>query len=84
MDSLGGCPKGLAGRAEDGESGIGQRRERLGQARPLGVVTILVRPAVLDEMKAVFHLPVAANVRLELRRPDQIGIQTVCENTVSN
>ena len=79
MNSLGGCPKGLAGKvdqAEDGESGIRQRRERLGQARPLGVVTILVPPAVLDEMKAVFHLPVAANVRLELGRPDQIRIQT--------
>ena len=26
-------------------------------------------------MKAVFHLPMAANVRLEFRRSDQIGVQ---------
>jgi hypothetical protein len=61
--------------AEDGESGVCQRSERLGQAGPLGVVTILVPPAVFDEMKAVFHLPVAANIRLEFGRRDRIGIQ---------
>jgi len=79
LDSFGGCPKGFAGRmdqAEDGESGVRQRSERLGQARTLGVVTIFVPPAVLDEMKAVFHLPVATNVVLEFMRRDRIGIQT--------
>ena len=78
MDAFGGGPKGFArgmDQAEDGQSGVGQRGERLGQAGPLGVVTIFVPPAVFDEMKAVFHLPVAANVRLEFGRPDQIGIQ---------
>lgn len=79
MDSFGGCPEGFAGRvdqAEDGESGVRQRSERLGQAGPLGVVTIFVPPAVFDEMKAVFHLPVATNVVLEFTWRDRIGIQT--------
>ncbi len=79
MDSFGGSPKGLAGRvdqAEDGQSGVCQRSERLGQAGPLGIMTIFVPPAVLDEMKAVFHLPVAANIALKFTRRDQIGIQT--------
>jgi hypothetical protein len=78
LDSFGGCPKGFAGRmdqAEDGESGVRQRSERLGQARTLGVVTIFVPPAVLDEMKAVFHLPMATNVVLEFTRRDRIGLQ---------
>ena len=39
-------------------------------------MTIFVPPAVLDEMKAVFHLPVATNVRLEFGWRDRIRIQT--------
>ncbi len=61
--------------AEDGQSGVRQRGEHLGQTGPLGVVTIFVPPAVFDEMKAVFHLPVAANICLEFGRRDRIGIQ---------
>lgn len=78
MDAFGGCPKGFAWRvdqAKDGESGVRQRSERLGQPRPLGVVTIFVPPAVFDEMKAVFHLPVATNIVLEFTRRDRIGLQ---------
>ena len=78
MDAFGGGPKGFAGRveqAEDGQSGIGQRGERLGQAGPLGVVTIFVPPAVLDEMETVLHLPVATNVVLEFTRRDRVGLQ---------
>ena len=78
MDSFGGCPKRFAWRvnqAEDGQRSVGQRSEHLGQAGTLGVVTIFVPPAVLDEMKAVFHLPVAANIALEFTRRDRIGIQ---------
>jgi hypothetical protein len=78
LDPLGGCSKGFAAgvdEAEDGQSGVGQGSERLGQPGPLGVVTIFVPPAVLDEMKAVFHLPVVANVALELFRRDRTGIQ---------
>jgi len=61
--------------AEDGKSGVRQRGERLGQAGPLGIVTILVPPAVFHEMQAVFHLPVAAHVRLEFTGCDQVGVQ---------
>ena len=39
-------------------------------------MTIFVPPAVLDEMKAVFHLPVATNIVLEFARRDRIGSQT--------
>ena len=39
-------------------------------------MTILVPPLVLDEVEAVFHLPVAANIRLEITKCDRIGIQT--------
>jgi hypothetical protein len=60
--------------SEDGESGVRQRSERLGQAGPLGVVAIFVPPAVLDEMEAVLHLPVATNVCLEFTRRDGIGV----------
>lgn len=38
-------------------------------------MAIFVPPAVFDEMEAVFDLPMAANVRLELGRRDQVGIQ---------
>jgi len=79
LDSFGGCPEGFAWRvnqAEDGESSVRQRSERLGKAGPLGVVTIFVPPAVLDEMKAVFHLPVATNIVIEFTRRDRIGLQT--------
>jgi hypothetical protein len=78
LDSFGGCPKGFAwtvDQAEDGQSGVRQRSERLGQAGPLGVVAIFVPPAVLDEMEAVFHLPMATNVVLKLTRRDRIGLQ---------
>ncbi len=79
LNLLGGGPKRLAWRldqAEDRQGGVRQRRKRLGQAGPLGVVTILVPPTVLDEVEAVFHLPMAANVPLEFAWRDRIGIQT--------
>jgi hypothetical protein len=79
LDAFGGCPKGFAGgvdQAKDGQRGVGQRSERLGQAGPFGVVTIFVPPAVLDEMEAVFHLPVATDGVQQFSRRDRIGIQT--------
>ena len=78
MDAFGGGSKRLArwvDQAENGQRGVGQRREHLGQAGTLGVVTILVPPAVLDEMEAVFHLPVAANIFQQFPRRDGIGIE---------
>jgi hypothetical protein len=65
LDSLGGCSKRFAAglnQAEDGQSGVGQGRQRLGQTGPLGVVTVFVSPAVFDEMEAVSRLPMVANV----------------------
>ena len=78
LDSFGGCSKGFArtvDQAQHSQSGVRQRSERLGQSGPFGVVTIFVPPAVLDEMEAVFHLPVATNIVLEFTRRDRIGIQ---------
>ena len=73
----GGSKRLIAGmdQTEDGQSGVRERCERLRQAGPLGVVTIFVPPAVFNEVQAVFHLPVPADVALELFRRDQSGIQ---------
>jgi hypothetical protein len=57
------------------QGSVGQRGEDLGQARPLGVMPVLVPPAVFEEMKAVFHLPVVANVGLQLARRDLARIE---------
>jgi hypothetical protein len=61
--------------AKNAQSGVGQRGEYLGQARPLGVVTIFVPPAVFDEVKTVFDLPVVTNVGLKLRCRDRGRIE---------
>ena len=82
MDPLGSSSKRLVAgmdQAENGQGSVRQRCERLGQAGPLGVVTIFVPPAVLDEMETVFHLPVAANVTLEVFRRDRAGFQAADE-----
>ena len=52
--------------AKNAQRGVRERSKDLGQARSLRVVPILVPPAVFDEVKAVFDLPVAANVGLQL------------------
>jgi hypothetical protein len=57
--------------AKNAQSSVGQRGEDFGQARPFGVVTILVPPTVFDEVKAVFDLPVVANVGLQRGRRDR-------------
>lgn len=62
--------------AEDGQGGVGQRGEGLGQAGTPGVVAVFVPPAVFDEVQAVLHLPVTANVLLEIRGRHRPGIQT--------
>ena len=66
--SLGGGAEGLAcgvDEAQNAQGGVGQRGEDRGQARPLGIVTIRIPAAVLDEVKTVFDLPVVANVGLQ-------------------
>ena len=62
--------------AENTQGGIGQRGKAVGQAGPLGIVAILVPPTVLDEMQAVFHLPMVAYGRLKLRGRDRARIET--------
>lgn len=41
---------------------IGQRGKRFRQTRPFGVMTVLIPPAILDEVQTVLHLPVATDV----------------------
>jgi hypothetical protein len=67
--------------AENAQSSVGERGKGLGQARPLGVVTIFVPPAVFDEVKAVFDLPVVANVGLKLGRRDRSRVKAGDEIT---
>ena len=79
LDLLGGGSEGLSGemnQPENGQSGVGERSKHLGQTGSGGVVPILVPPTVLDEVEAVFHLPVAADIRLEFTGCDRIRVQT--------
>ena len=63
-------------KAENTQSGIGQRGKAFGQARTLGIVAVLVPPTVLDEMQAVFHLPMVAYIRLKPGGRDRARIET--------
>jgi hypothetical protein len=65
-------PAGFVDQTQNAQGNVGQRGKHLGQARPLGIVTILVPPAVFGKVKAVFDLPVVANVGLQLARRDPI------------
>ena len=67
---------GDVNQAENGQGGVGQRGEDLGQARPPGVMAVLIPPAVLQEVEAVFHLPMPADIRLQVRRGDRTGVKT--------
>ena len=62
--------------AEEAQGRIGQCGKAFGQSRTLGIVAILVPPAILDEMQAVFHLPMVARRRLKLGGRDRSGIET--------
>lgn len=57
------------------QGGVGQRGKDLSQARPFEVVTILVPPTVFGKVKAVFDLPVVANVALQPARRDPIRVK---------
>lgn len=61
---------------KNAEGSIGQRGKAFGQARTLGIVTVLVPPTVLDEMQAVFHLPMIAHIRLKPSGRDRSRIET--------
>ena len=61
---------------ENTYSGIGQRGKAFSQAWTLGIVAVLVPPTILDEMQAIFHLPVVAHIRLKPRGRDRARIET--------
>lgn len=61
---------------ENAESGIGQCGKAVRQSRTLGIVAVLVPPAILDEMQAVFHLPMIAYIRLKPSGRDRAWIET--------
>jgi len=61
--------------AKYAEGRVGQRGEAFSQAGTLGIVPVFVPPAVLDEVQAVFHLPVAANVGMKFGRRDGAWIE---------
>jgi hypothetical protein len=65
--------------AKNTQGSVRERGEDLGQARPLGVVVIFAPPAVFDEVQAVFHLPVATDVRVECRRRDRARVEAAYE-----
>jgi hypothetical protein len=78
LDSLSGGSERLVrcvDQTQNAQRGVGQRGKDFGQARPLGVVTVLVPPAVFHEVKAVLHLPVVANVGLQPARRDPIRLK---------
>ena len=59
----------------DREGGVVDRRQAGGEAGPPGVVAILVPPAILQEVEAVFQPPVVADVPQEVRGGDALGIE---------
>jgi len=78
LDGLCGGAEGLSwwvDQTEDRQGGVGQRGEALGQAGPLGVVAVFVPPAIFDEVEAVFHLPVSANVGVKRGRRDRSRVE---------
>jgi hypothetical protein len=78
LDRFGGGAERLVrgvDQTQNAQGGVGQRGKDLGQTRPLGVVTVLVPPAVLDEVQAVFYLPVVANVGLQPTRRNATRVE---------
>ena len=57
------------------ESRVVDRCHASGETWPTGMVTILVPPAVFQEVQAIFDSPVLANVPQEIGGSDLIGIQ---------
>lgn len=59
----------------DGEGGVVDGRQTGGETGPPGVVAVLVPPAILHKMEAVFQSPVVADVPQEVRRGDAVRIE---------
>ena len=66
---------GIGAEAMDREGGVVDRRQAGGEARPPGVVAVLVPPSILQEVKAVFHSPMVANIPQEVRCGNTIRIE---------
>lgn len=59
----------------DGEGGVVDRRQAGGETGPPRVMAVLVPPAILQEVEAVFQSPVAADVPQQVRRGDLLGVE---------
>lgn len=59
----------------DREGCVVDRRQAGGEAGPPGVVAVLVPPSILQEVKAVFHAPMVADVSQEVRSGNAVGIE---------
>ena len=59
----------------DREGGIVDRGETGGEAGPPGVMAVFVPPAIFQEVQAVFHAPMVADVPQEVRGGNAVGIE---------
>jgi len=57
------------------EGGVVDGRQAGREAGPPGVVAVLVPPAILQEVEAVFQPPVIADVPQEVRGSHAVGIE---------
>jgi hypothetical protein len=60
----------------DREGGVVDRRQAGREAGSPGVVAVFVPPAILQEVEAVFHSPMVADMPQQVRRGDLLGIET--------
>jgi hypothetical protein len=58
-----------------GQGGVSQRREAFGKTGTFGIVTVFIPPTVLDEVQAVFHLPVPTNIGVKSGCRDRAWIE---------
>lgn len=63
----------------DREGGVIDRRHASRETGSTGVMTILVPPAVFQEVQAIFDLPVPANVPQEIGCGHLLGIKAAHE-----
>jgi hypothetical protein len=60
----------------DREGGVVNRCQAGGEAGPPSVVAVLVPPSILQEVKAVFHTPMVADIPQQVRGGNAVGIET--------
>ena len=66
---------GVGAEAVDREGGVVDGRQAGGESWPPGVVAIFVPPPIFQEVQAVFHPPVVADVPQQIRGGDAAGIE---------